>query len=153
MHLQSLHAINDMDTCLLHHLCSSQVVLLIESGLQLHKYRHFLAILCSSYQGINHLGIRSYPILRNHDFRYGRIVYSLIKEMDEMVERIIRIMYQQVVLAYIRQDALFLVQAVQGHGLQPLRTHQFGIRIRQLGQVFQVQMLVARHQVVRMNIE
>ena len=101
MHLQPLHAINDMDTGLLHHLGSSQVVLLIESGLQFHKYRHLLAILCSSYQGIDNRRVWSYPILRNHDFRYRRVVNGLVKEVDEMVERIIRIMYQQVALAHV----------------------------------------------------
>ena len=53
MHLQSLYSENHLDSRILHLLGPVDIGLLIETGEKLYHDRHFLAVACSTDQGVH----------------------------------------------------------------------------------------------------
>ena len=153
MYLQSGQAEQDIDAGCFHHLGGCQVVLLIEAGFQLHENGYFLAILRSGYQGVDNGGVFRDTILGDHNLAYGRLVYGFVQEMDEVLERVVGIVQQQILFLHIPEDGLPFVQASQLHGLG-LADGAYGtVRIGQMPQVFHVEVLVAGYQLLTVDAE
>ena len=90
MYFQARNTINDTNTGLLHTLCRTHIILLVETGFQFHKYRHFLTILGSADQRINHGRILCHSILGNLDLIHLRIKGRLHQKADQIIKRLIR---------------------------------------------------------------
>ena len=91
MYLQPRYTIDNVDTGRFHHFGSGEVVLFIETGFEFHEYRDFFTVLCSSNQGVDDSRVFCYPILGYHDFTGFGIVHCFVKEVDKVVERMVRI--------------------------------------------------------------
>ena len=153
MHLQSGQAEQDVDAGGFHHLGGCQVVLFIETGFQFYEDGHFLAVLCGGYQGVDDGGVFGNAVLGHHDLADGRLVHCFVQEMDEVFERVVGVMQQQVFLLHIAEDGFTLVQTGQFHGLW-LADGAYGIvRVGQVAQVFHVEVLVARNQFLAVDAE
>ena len=92
MYFQFGYTIYNIDTRCFHHFGGGKVVLFIEAGFQFHEDRDFLSILGGSYQGIDNGGVFRHPVLGYHDFAYGRFVHRLVQKVDEVLERVVRVM-------------------------------------------------------------
>ena len=153
VHLQSGYAEQNVDAGSLHHLCGRKVVFFIEAGFQLYEDGYLLAVLCCGYQSVDDCGVLGNAVLGYHDFVYRRFVHGFIQEMNEVLERVVRVMQQQVFLFYIAEDRLPFVQASQLHGLGLAdRTYGF-VGIGQMPEVFHIEVLVARHQFLPVDVE
>ena len=75
----------------LHHFGGGKVVFFIKAGFQFHKYGDFLAVLGGGYQGVDDGGVFRYAVLSYHDFTGFRVVHGFIQEVDEVLERVIRV--------------------------------------------------------------
>ena len=83
---QAYQTIDDMAACFLQHFCPDDIVLLIETGFQLHENRNLLAVLCCLSQSCDDRriaadtvkglldGIRAGRNLPDKEFRYLRTV-------------------------------------------------------------------------------
>ena len=91
MHFQTRDAVDYLDTGGLHHFGGGKVVFFIKAGFQFHKYGDFLAVLGGGYQGVDDGGVFSYAVLGYHDFTGFRVVHGFIQEVDEVLERVIRV--------------------------------------------------------------
>ena len=99
-----------------------------------------------SYQGVDNCGVFRNAVLGYHDFAHGGFVYGFVQEMDEVLERVVRVVQQQVFFLHIPEDGLPLVQAGQLHGLGFLDGTYALVGIGQMPQILHVEVLVSRHQ-------
>ena len=65
------------------------------------------------------------------------------RKMDEVLERVVRVVQQQVFFLHIPEDGLPLVQAGQLHGLRLADGAHGIVRIGQMPQVFHIEVFVA----------
>ena len=73
--------------------------------------------------------------------------------MDEVLERVVRVVQQQVFFLHIPEDGLPLVQAGQLHGLRLADGAHGIVRIGQMPQVFHIEVFVARNQFLTVDAE
>ena len=73
--------------------------------------------------------------------------------MDKMLKGMVREVNQQVLLPHVAEDGFFLVQECQFHGQRLFIGLQSVVRVRQMRQIFQIQVLVAWHQLVSADVE
>ena len=86
-----------------------------------------------------------HTILRNHDFTTKWIVNGFIQKMNEMFKTVIRIIKQHIPFGYPTIHKVVFVHSRQEHRLRLDNGRNIRIRIGKGCQVFQIQMLVARH--------
>ena len=86
-----------------------------------------------------------HTILRNHDFTTKGIMNGFIQKMNEMFKTVIRIIKQHIPFGYPTIHKVFFIHPRQEHRLWLDDGRNIRIRVREGRQVFQVQMLVARH--------
>ena len=90
MYLERLRAKEYIDARLDHLLSPGYVALLVKACQQLHDDRHFLTILGSADQRINHGRILCHSILGNLDLIHLRIKGRLHQKADQIIKRLIR---------------------------------------------------------------
>ena len=73
---------------------------------------------------------------------------SFVEEVDEVFERMVGVVQQQVPLLDVIEYRFPFVQAIQFHGLRLLDRLQIRVRVGQAAEVLQVEVFVARHQFV-----
>ena len=153
MHLLPRNTEDNMNAGLAHQFGGCQVVLLIKAGLQFHKYRHALSVLRCGNQCTDHLRMLGHAVLRNHNLTALRIVYRFIKETDEMIETVIRIIKQQIPLSNAAIHEMLSVKPRQAHGsrLRQRKIDRAGVRKRR--KIFQIQVFVTRNQFLAVDSE
>ena len=153
MHFQSRNTIYNVYSRFLHQFGRRQIIFFIKTCLQLHKDSHLLTVLCSSYQRIDNLRVFCHPILGNHNLFARRVVHRFVKEMDKMVKRMIGKVQQQITLIDISEDGFLFIQIIQFHGYRLDRCFITTIWIGQMRQVFKIEMLVTRNQLIAIDVK
>ena len=148
MHFQAGDAIDDADSSLLHPFGGTHIVFFVEASFQLDKDRHLLPVLRRTDQRIDHGRVFRHPVLRNLDFIHFRIKSRLHQETDQVVERLVREMQQDIPLLHRPEDGTRLVEEGHTHRRRDLLLQLFSFRIRQLGQILQVIIPPAQYQIV-----
>ena len=151
MHFQAGDAIDDTDARLLHLFGCAHIVLFVETSFQLHKDRHLLPVLSSADQRVDNSRILRHPVLRNLDLIYFRVKSRLHQEADQVVERLVGKMQQDIPLFHRPEDRPHLVKEWYTHGRRNRLLQFFSFRIRQFGQVLQIVIPSSLHQIVRGN--
>src|SRR4051794_23730010 len=95
---------NDVDAGLLQGAGLDDVILLVETGLQLDEGRHFLAVFRRAGEGVDDRVIFGGPIERLLDGEDLRVLGGLLDELDYRPERLIRVVNEDVPLPNGRED-------------------------------------------------
>lgn len=153
MHFQSGDTVYDFDAGSLHHFGGGEVVFFVKTGLQFYEYGDFLTVLGSGYQGVDDNGVFGYAVLRHHDFAGFRVVHGFVEEVDEMLERVVGVVKQQVLLGDVVEDGFLFVEEGELHRFRLFHTVQGFIRVGEMAQVFQIEVLVAWDELVTLDAE
>ena len=148
MYFQTGNAIDDANTRLLHPFGRTHIVLFVETGFQLHKDRHLLPVLSSADQRIDNSRVLRHPVLRDFDLIYFRIKSRLHQEADQVVERLIGEMQQDIPFFHRPEDRAHLVQKRHTHGRRDLLLQFFSSWIRQFDQILQIVIPSSQYQIV-----
>src|SRR5262245_9027503 len=133
--LQPDQAVDDVDAGLLQSLGPLDVRLFIEAGLEFDQHRDLFAVLGGFDQRFDYRRILAHAVERLFDRQHVRVARRLAQEFDHGRDRLVRVMEQDVLMAYDVEDVFPRAQR-----------RRRGRRERLVFQLRQVE-LVERHQV------
>src|SRR5262249_31782547 len=102
--LQSDQAVNDVDARFLQPFRPLNIRFFIEAGLEFYEHRDLFAVLSGFDQRFDYRRILAHAVERLFDRQHVRVTRRLAQEFDHGRERLIRVMQQNVLMAYGVED-------------------------------------------------
>ena len=114
--LQAHQSVNDMAAGLFQLFRPDDVILLIETGLQLHQHGNLLAVLCGLCQRGDDRRIAADPVQSLLDGQHIRILRRLSHEPDHRLKGLVGMMQQNVSLLNLVKNGAFSHELRHGLG-------------------------------------